>query len=121
MEEVMTKTTKELIDESSTLSSSRWSLVTCIRWAIALSILSILSVIVCYIIGKPLPDGFLGGCAIIIGLIVGIPTAGKATQSFSEYGHNYFDKFNKEEIKADKPTTPKLNFTEVDFNDDDGK
>ena len=116
----MTKNTKELIDESSTLSSSRWSLVTCIRWAIILSILSIISVIVCYIIGRPLPDGFLGGCAVIIGLIIGIPTAGKATQSFSEYGNNYFDKFSKED-KFENISAVKSSFTEVNFNEDDGK
>lgn len=117
----MTKNTKELIDESSTLSSSRWSLVTCIRWAIVISILSIISVIVCAIIKKPLPDGFLGGCAIIIGLIIGIPTAGKTTQSFSEYGNNYFDKFNKKEDKSTDNPSSKFSFTKVDFNDDDGK
>ena len=117
----MTKNTKELIDESSTLSSSRWSLVTCIRWAIVISILSIISVIVCAIIKKPLPDGFLGGCAIIIGLIIGIPTAGKTTQSFSEYGNNYFDKFNKKETKSTEDTSSKFSFTQVDFNEDDGK
>ena len=115
----MTKNTKELIDESSTLSSSRWSLVTCIRWAIFISILSIISVIVCAIIKKPLPDGFLGGCAIIIGLIIGIPTAGKTTQSFSEYGNNYFDKFEKEDVKS--TNNSKFNFTEVNLNEDDGK
>lgn len=114
----MTKNTRDLIDESSTLSSSRWSLVTCIRWAIILSILSIVSVIVCYVVGKPLPDGFLGGCAVIIGLIIGIPTAGKATQSFSEYGNNYFDKFENEDTTTVNPTP---SYTEVDFNEDDGK
>ena len=111
----MTKTTKELIDESSTLSSSRWSLITCIRWAIVISILSIISVIVCTVIKKPLPEGFLGGCAVIIGLIIGIPTAGKATQSFSEYGHNYFDKFDKEIKSADTSTS------KIDIYEDDGK
>lgn len=116
----MTKNTKELIDESSTLSSSRWSLVTCIRWAIVISILSIISVIACAIIKKPLPDGFLGGCAVIIGLIIGIPTAGKATQSFSEYGNNYFDKFSKED-KSENISAVKSSFTEINFNEDDGK
>ena len=114
----MTKNTRDLIDESSTLSSSRWSLVTCIRWAIILSILSIVSVIVCYVVGKPLPEGFLGGCAVIIGLIIGIPTAGKATQSFSEYGNNYFDKFENEE---DTTVNSTPTYTEVNFNEDDGK
>lgn len=89
----MTKDKRELIDESSKLSSSRWSLVTCIQWAIILSIISIIAYIICIVINKPLPDGFLGGCAVIIGLIIGIPTAGKATQSFTEYGNGYFDKF----------------------------
>lgn len=34
---------------------------------------------------------------MIIGLIIGIPTAGKATQSFSEYGNHYFEKYNEVE------------------------
>lgn len=114
----MIKSTRDLIDESSTLSSSRWSLVTCIRSAIILSLISIISFIICSIIEKPLPDGFLGGCAIIIGLIIGIPTAGKATQSFSEYGNNYFNKFENTEIKTE---SSKSSFTEINFNDDDGK
>lgn len=92
----MRKIKRELIDESSSLSTSRWSLITCIEWAIVLSFLSIISVIVCHLLGKSLPDGFLRGCALIIGVIVGLPTAGKVTQSFSEYGNNYFDKFEKE-------------------------
>ena len=116
----MTKTTKELIDESSTLSSSRWVLVTCIRWAIIISILSIISVIICSLIKKPLPDGFLSGCGLIIGLIIGFPTAGKVTQSFSEYGNNYFDKFSKED-KSENISVVKSSFAEVNFNEDDGK
>ena len=78
-------------------------------------------IFVCAIIKKPLPDGFLGGCAIIIGLIIGIPTAGKTTQSFSEYRNNYFDKFNKKEDKSTDNPSSKFSFTKVDFNDDDGK
>lgn len=93
----MTKITKELIDESSKLSSSRWSLVTCIQWAIVIAIISILSYVVCALIGKLLDSGFLGGCGVIIGLIIGIPTAGKATQSFSEYGNHYFEKYDEVE------------------------
>lgn len=98
----MNEITKQLIDESSNLSSSRWSLITCIRWAIILSIISILSYIICTLLKRPLPNEFLSGCAIIIGLIIGIPTAGKATQSFSEYGNGYFDKFEK--IQKDDET-----------------
>lgn len=102
----MNKLKRELIDESSKLSSSRWSLVTCIEWAVILSIISILAYIICAIIGKPLPEGFLGGCAIIIGLIVGIPTTGKAVQSFSEYNNHYFDKFDEtKEIETEIKTT----------------
>lgn len=108
----MNKIKRELIDESSKLSSSRWSLVTCIEWAVILSIISILAYIICSIIGKPLPEGFLGGCAIIIGLIVGIPTTGKAVQSFSEYGNNYFDKFEEKE------DTKEVETVFEDFGDD---
>jgi hypothetical protein len=43
----MNELKRELIDESSTLSSSRWSLV-------------IGAYIICFLIGKPLPDGFFG-------------------------------------------------------------
>ena len=98
----MRKTKRELIDESSSLSTARWSLITCVEWAITLSFLSIISVIVCHLIGKTLPDGFLGGCGVIIGLIVGIPTIGKTTQSFSEYGNNYFDKFENKDDKGEE-------------------
>ena len=98
----MRKIKRELIDESSSLSTSRWSLITCVEWAIVLSFLSIISVIVCHLVGKSLPDGFLGGCAVIIGVIVGLPTAGKVTQSFSEYGNNYFDKFENKDDKEEK-------------------
>jgi xanthine/uracil permease len=99
----MTKSKKELIDESSTLSSARWSLVTCVKWGIILAVIAIISVIICNIIKRPLYDGFLSGCAILIGLILGIPTAGKATQSFSEYGNNYFDKFeNLKTVKKEQ-------------------
>ena len=93
----MTKKKKELIDESSTLSSSRWSLITCVTWGIILSVMAIIGYIVCALIDKPLSEGFLGGCGLIIGLIVGLPTAGKTTQSFSEYGNHYFDKFEKKD------------------------
>ena len=98
----MRKTKRELIDESSSLSTSRWSLITCIEWAIVLSFLSIISVIICHLIGKSLHDGFLGGCGVIIGLIIGIPTVGKTTQSFSEYGNNYFDKFKDKDNNEEK-------------------
>ena len=97
----MTKITKELVDESSKLSSSRWSLVTCIRWAIVIAVISIVSFVICALIGKPLDSGFLGGCGVIIGLIIGIPTVGKTTQSFSEYGNHYFDKYNENENIGD--------------------
>ena len=95
----MTKSTRELIDEKSTLSTARWSLVTCIKWSIVMAIIGILSEVVCHLLGKPLPNGFLGGCCAIIAVIVGIPTAGKTAQSFGELNNHYFDKYNSEKIE----------------------
>lgn len=97
----MNKTKRELIDESSKLSTSRWSFITCITWGIILSVIAILSFVICSICGKPLPDGFLGGCALIISMIVAIPTAGKTAQSFSELKNHYFDKYKTDESALD--------------------
>jgi hypothetical protein len=97
----MNELKRELIDESSTLSSSRWSLVTCIQCSIILAFIAIGAYIICFLIGKPLPDGFLGGCRALITIIIAIPTTGKAVQSFSEYNNHYFDKYS-EENKSDE-------------------
>ena len=85
---------RELIDESSQLSSSRWSLITCIEWGIFLATISILAYVICHLVGRPLPNEFLGGCTVLISLIIGIPMAGKTSQSFSELKNHYFDKYD---------------------------
>lgn len=97
----MNKIKRELIDESSTLSSSRWSLITCIQWGIGIAITSIILYVLCHIIGKPLPNEFLGGCTMLVSLIIGIPTVGKGVQNYSELKNHYFDKYDnsKDEVE----------------------
>ena len=85
---------RELIDESSQLSSSRWSLITCIEWGIFLAVMTIILFVVCHIIGKPLSYEFITGCTVLVSLIIGIPMAGKTGQTFSELKNHYFDKYD---------------------------
>ena len=118
----MNKTKRELIDESSTLSSSRWSLITCVQWGIGLALLVILSYVICYLIGKPLPNEFLSGCTFLISLIIGIPTVGKGVQNYSELKNNYFDKYEvptkkeEEEIKIVQ-SKKDLKFEDINLED----
>ena len=84
----MNKTIKDLIDVNSPYSSMRWVMVTCVRWGIALAVLSIVGFLALTMLGKDIDSGFLGGSASIIGLVIGIPSISKAAQYFGEKEHH---------------------------------
>lgn len=73
---------RELVDDKTSYSTTRWAFVVCTRVAIALAFLVIGAVIAGTIFNKPMPDGLLGGAAAIIGVLAGIPTVAKTAQGF---------------------------------------
>lgn len=80
----MLKTKRDLCNIDSPYSSMRWVMVTCVEWGIILAAISLIGYLVLTFMGKEVDSGFLTGAAAIIGLIIGLPSASKAAQSFAE-------------------------------------
>lgn len=89
-------TTEELIDVKNNLSTTRWAFVICVKSAIILAYLTIISYLVFTFLNKNC-EGLLGGCATIIGVIVGIPATIKGLQGFEPTNRNIETSNNKTE------------------------
>jgi len=89
---------KELIDNNTPYSTTRWAFIVCVRAGIVLAFLTLIMAIVLLILGKSV-DGLLGGSVALIGVILGIPTTAKALQGF-ETNRKQEENDNKEETIA---------------------
>lgn len=76
---------RELVDDKTTISTTRWAYVSIVTFAIVSVVLVLVSYVVCSLVDKPLPEGFLGGAAALIAIPMGIITTSKALQGFEPH------------------------------------
>lgn len=72
---------KDLIDDKTTYSTTRWAFVVAMRFAIIMSILSFVTFVVFRVL-KIDTEGLFSGVSTVLGIVVGLATTAKALQGF---------------------------------------
>jgi len=98
-------TVREIADNNTTISSTRWAFATTIKIDFVIIIIVLLAGLVCHFIPKvpDLESSFYGSVAMLLGVPTTIIGTAKALQGFEP--HNKTDKANKntEEVKEELP------------------
>jgi hypothetical protein len=96
---------REIADDDTTISSTRWAFASVVKADLYIVVITILSGIVGHFLGKPIPNEFYASVALLLGVITGIIGGNKALQGF-------------ETKKNDKPSIAN---TEPKKEEDEGK
>ena len=75
-------TTRELADNNTSISSTRWAFATIIKFDIIMIALTIIAFIVGHFIKMPFDVAIFGGIATVLGVLTAVVTASKALQGF---------------------------------------
>ena len=86
---------REIADNLSTISSTRWAFGAIIKFDMAIIALTVIAYIVAHFIGKPFDNDLIQGVALLLGLLTGIITTSKALQGFEPHK----DKPTSEDLK----------------------
>lgn len=89
---------REIADNKSDISSTRWAFGLIIMFDIVIITLSIAAFLVAHFIGMPLDGSFFGYVATLLGVVTTLVTTGKALQGF-ETKHD--DKLKDEKIEPE--------------------
>lgn len=73
---------REISDNNSSISSTRWAFGTIVIFDIAIIFLSVVSYMVAHFIGKPFDSDFIHEVVLLLGIPTGIITTSKALQGF---------------------------------------
>ncbi len=75
-------TTREIADNNSSISSTRWAFALVIKFDIAVIFGTIIAGLVGHFIDKPLDNGFYGSVSMLLGILTGLAAGTKALQGF---------------------------------------
>lgn len=75
-------TIREIADDNTSISSTRWAFALVVYVDVFIVLLTVISGLVCYIIGKPIEIAFYGAVAMLLGVITGIIGTNKALQGW---------------------------------------
>ena len=89
----MLKTIRDLADDKTTISSTRWAFATVILFDIVVIALSLLVFVVSHFIGKPIDLAFFDKEVILLGVLTAMVATTKGLMGFEP--HNY--------TKSDEP------------------
>lgn len=73
---------RELADDKTAISSTRWAFATVIIFDIVVIALSLITFLVCHLVGKPLPIEFLDKEVILLGVLTALVATTKGLQGF---------------------------------------
>lgn len=79
---------REISDDKSTISSTRWGFATIIKFDVIAILVTIISYIVAHFIGKPFSYELFNGVSLLLGILTGILAAAKAAQGFEPHKKN---------------------------------
>ena len=79
---------RELVDDKSSISSTRWAFVVTILFDIIVISITIIAYIIAHFIGKPFDSNLISGVAILLGVLTGIVTTSKSLQGFETKGND---------------------------------
>ena len=72
---------KEIIDNETHISSTRWAFAVIILFDIIVIAITVISYIIAHFIGKPFDSSLFNGVALLLGVITGIITTSKVFQN----------------------------------------
>lgn len=75
-------TIREISDDNTKISSTRWAFAITIIFDMVVIAITLLSYVVCHIIGKDLDESFLYAVVTMLGVLTGITGTAKALQGF---------------------------------------
>jgi hypothetical protein len=73
---------REIADNNTSISSTRWAFASVIRFDMILISLTILAYIAGHFFNKPFDSGLFGGVSALLGILTGLVTTSKALQGF---------------------------------------
>ena len=100
-------TTREIADNNSSISSTRWAFAFIIKFDIAVIFGTIVAGLVGHFIGKPLDNGFYGSVSMLLGILTGLAAGTKALQGF-EPKHDQEEPKKNDQPKATEVIEPVL-------------
>ena len=74
--------TREIADDNTSISSTRWAFATVIKFDIVVISITILAFIIGHFVGMPFDSGLVSGVAILLGTLTGLTTTSKALQGW---------------------------------------
>lgn len=78
----MLKTIRDLADDNTTISSTRWAFATVILFDIIVIAASLIAFLVCHLIGIPLPIELFDKEVILLGVLTALVATTKGLQGF---------------------------------------
>ena len=96
---------REIADDKSSISSTRWAFASVIRFDIFVIFLTFVVFVVGHFLGKPLDISIFGGIATLLGVPTGFIATSKVLQGFEPYKKNNEIETKPEEIVVDKIIT----------------
>jgi hypothetical protein len=99
-------TIREISDNNTSISSTRWAFATVIKFDVVVILLSITAFIICHIIKKPLDNSFFYSVGTLLGILTTLVATPKALQGFEpkkkeESSKTTTDENNNSEIKSE--------------------
>ena len=81
-------TIREIADDNTKISSTRWAFATTITFDMVVITLTIFAYIICHLMGKDLDNSFLYAVVTMLGVLTGITGTTKALQGFETKENN---------------------------------
>lgn len=81
-------TIREIADDNTSISSTRWAFASVVKFDIVVIAVTIIAYIVAHFVGKPFDTNLISGVAVLLGVLTGIITTSKALQGFETKGND---------------------------------
>lgn len=81
-------TIREIADDKTTISSTRWAFASVVKFDIIVIAVTIIAYLVGHFVGKPFDTNLISGVALLLGVLTGIITTSKALQGFETKGND---------------------------------
>lgn len=88
---------REIADNKSDISSTRWAFAVSLRFAMVVACGSIIAFVICHLLKKPLDSSFLYAVGALLGVVIGFCTGAKALQGFEKQPQDMNNKFDEVE------------------------
>ena len=75
---------RDIADDNTSISSTRWAFATVIKFDIIIISITILAYIVAHFIGKPFDSGLVSGVAVLLGILTGLTTTSLSHRIFTK-------------------------------------